>query len=81
MTDPQPALDPALVDALNSARRIVTADPRDWTANRHDAFLYGMFRGWDDAAEEALVAARHGWNEQFVERLHRLRSAVDAALS
>jgi len=81
VTDPQPTLDPALVDALNSARRIVTADPRDWTANRHDAFLFGVFRGWDDAAAEAEVAARHSWDGEFVARLHRLRAAVDAALA
>jgi hypothetical protein len=80
VTDPQSALDPALVDALNSARRIVTADPRDWSANRHDAFLYGVFCGWDDPAAEAEVAARHSWDEQFVARLHRLRDAVDRAL-
>ena len=80
MTDPQPALDPALVDAVNSVRRIVSADPRDWGANRHDAFLYGVFRGWDDPADEAAVAARHGWNEEFLSRLHRLHAAVAKAL-
>ena len=62
MTD----LDPSLVEALHSARRIVSADPRDWGANRHDAFLYGVFRGWD---------------EEFVARMHRLQSAVAKALS
>ena len=77
MTD----LDASLVEALNSARRIVSADPRDWGANRHDAFLYGVFRGWDDAAAESEVAARHGWDEEFLARLHRLQSAVDNALS
>ncbi len=81
MTDHEPALDPALLDALMSVRRIVSADPRDWTANRHDAFLYGVFRGWDDAADEAAAAARHGWNEEFTARLHRLQGAVDQALS
>jgi hypothetical protein len=69
-----------LNDALMSVRRIVSADPRDWAANRHDAFLFGVFRGWDDAADEAAVAARHGWNEEFVTRLHRLQTAVGIAL-
>jgi hypothetical protein len=68
-----------LTEALTSAYRIVTADPRDWTANRHDAFLYGLFRGWDDPAAEAAVAAKHGWDDQFLERLHRLHSAVEEA--
>jgi hypothetical protein len=74
------APDPALIEAVSSVRRIVSADPRDWGANRHDAFLYGVFRGWDDAADEAAVAAQHGWNEEFVARLHRLQAAVSTAL-
>lgn len=85
MTDLDPslleALNPSLVEALDSTRRIVSADPRDWGANRHDAFLYGVFRGWDDPSEEAAVAARHGWDEEFVTRLHRLQSAVSNALA
>lgn len=68
-----------LAEALTSAYRIVSADPRDWTANRHDAFLYALFRGFDDAATERKVAARHGWDDGFVERLHRLHAAVDTA--
>lgn len=75
------ALDPSLIEAIDSARRIVSADPRDWGANRHDAFLYGVFRGWDNAAEEAAVAARHSWDAEFVARLHRLQAAVSAALA
>jgi hypothetical protein len=81
VTDPGPAPDPALLEAVSSVRRIVSADPRDWGANRHDAFLYGVFRGWDDAADEIAVAARHGWNEEFVARLHRLQTAVSTALA
>jgi hypothetical protein len=81
VTDPDPTLDPAIVEVLDSVRRIVTADPRDWTANRHDAFLYGIFRGWDDGAAEAAVAERHGWNQEFVARLHRLHDAVAGALA
>jgi ribosomal 50S subunit-associated protein YjgA (DUF615 family) len=81
MTDAEPVLDPALVEAISSARRIVSADPRDWGANRHDAFLYGVFRGWDDEAAESAVAAQHGWDAEFVARLHRLQSAVAKALS
>ena len=65
-----------LIEALTSAYRIVSADPRDWTANRHDAFLYGLFRGWDDASTEAAVAVTHGWDEAFLNRLHRLHAAV-----
>ncbi len=72
----KPDIDPDLAEALDSARRIVTADPRDWGANRHDAFLRGVFAGWDDPADEQAIAAAHGWDEAFVARLHRLREAV-----
>lgn len=70
------AVDPDLVEALSSVRRLVSADPRDWTADRHDAFLYGLFRGWDDPAQEREVAELHRWDEQYLERLHRLQAAV-----
>jgi hypothetical protein len=70
-----------LIEALTSAYRIVSADPRDWTANRHDAFLYGLFRGWDDVSVEAEVAAKHGWDEAFVSRLHRLHEAIASELA
>jgi hypothetical protein len=73
-----PPVDPDLADALGSVRRIVNADPRDWAANRHDAFVYGLFQGWGEA--EAEVAARHGWDETFLGRLHRLQASIDAAL-
>jgi hypothetical protein len=73
--------DPDLTEALTSVRRIVNADPRDWTANRHDAFIYGLFRGWDDPEMERSVAAQHEWNAEFVARLHRLQAAVSAALT
>ena len=74
---PQPDVDPDLVQALISVRRIVTADPRDWAADRHDAFIHGVFRGWAD--REAEVAARHSWDEAFVARLRRLHDAVARA--
>jgi hypothetical protein len=70
------SIDRDLAEALTSVGRIVGADPRDWTANRHDAFIYGVFRGWPDAAEEQVVATKHGWDADFVARLHRLRKAV-----
>ncbi len=75
-----PPADPDLLEALRSARLIVTRDPRDWSANRHDAFLYGLFRGWDDPAVEQEVASRHQWDEAFVTRLHRLAAGISGAI-
>jgi hypothetical protein len=74
-----------LQEALSSAERIMRGDRRDWAANRHDAFLFGLFFGWDceqdhthDATcpEMATVAQAHGWDENFVARLRRLRRGV-----
>ena len=75
-----PANDSDLTEALNSVRRIVSADPRDWTANRHDAFIYGLFQGWEDPDTERAVADKHRWDDAFLERLRRLRAAVRAVL-
>jgi len=79
-----------LQEALSSAERIMRGDRRDWTANRHDAFLFGLFYGWDceqdhahdsTCPEMASVAQAHGWDENFVARLRRLRRGVRAASS
>ena len=77
--------DADLHEALDSAERIMRGDRRDWTANRHDAFLYGLFSGWDCEVEHAhdahcpdmtTVAQAHGWDDDFVARLRRLRKGV-----
>ena len=79
-----------LVEALDSARRIMLGDSRDWAADRHDAFLFGVFRGWDCEVAHAhgpgcpsieAVAARHAWDAAFVRRLRRLRGAVRDAVA
>jgi hypothetical protein len=79
------APDRDLREALDSAERIMRGERRDWAANRHDAFLYGLFRGWDcelDHAHDAQcplmapVAQAHGWDDDFVARLRRLRRGV-----
>lgn len=82
-----PTSDADLREALSSAERIMRGDRRDWAANRHDAFLFGLFRGWDCEADHvhddqcpqmAPVALAHGWDDAFVARLRRLRSGVRA---
>jgi hypothetical protein len=65
-----------LVEALTSLQQICRHDPRDWAADRHDAFIYGVCVGWDPVAP---VARRHSWDSAFVARLDRLHDAVRAA--
>jgi hypothetical protein len=62
-----------LADALTSLQRICQRDPRDWSADRHDAFIYGVCVGWQPVAQ---VADAHGWDASFVTRLGRLHTAV-----
>ncbi|MFB7738299.1 hypothetical protein ACFC08_28705 [Streptomyces sp. NPDC056112] len=61
--------------ALNAVRnymRVAVGDTRDWTADRHDAYLWGVLIGWDDDAL-AEVAAKHRWNEHRVKYVREMR--------
>jgi hypothetical protein len=66
-----------LSEALTSLRRICIHDSRDWSADRHDAFIYGVCVGWEPVDD---VAGRHDWDDGFVARLDRLRGAVTEAI-
>jgi hypothetical protein len=70
--------DDDLDEALRSVQRLIARDSRDWSADRHDAFLYGVFVGW--GAEQERVAGRHAWDEDFVARLDRLHGGVRRAM-
>lgn len=61
--------------ALTSLRNTMASDPRDWAAERRDAWLYGVLVGWSDEAMKE-VAAGHGWNEYRVKRVRELRAYV-----
>jgi hypothetical protein len=66
-------------DALNSLLRVMNTDPRDWSANFRDAWLYGIVVGWDDALAD--VASRFGWSETVTNRLAGLCRAFRAAFA
>lgn len=72
-------MEPTAADALESAGNCMAFHPRDWAADRRDAWLWGVVVGWD---EESLaeLAAKHGWPADEVERLRRLRAALEAAV-
>lgn len=55
--------------------RIRVVDQRDWTANRHDAWLYGVVIGWDEEALPA-VAERHGWKPDRVANMQEMRALL-----
>lgn len=72
--------------AIASVCNTMVTDPRDWAADRRDAWLWGVLIGWgckkqhdhddqcggDSALKEA--AAKHGWNEYRIARVRELRA-------
>jgi hypothetical protein len=62
-------------ESLQSIANVMTTDPRDWSIDRRDAWLYGIVVGWGDALPE--VANRHNWDEKTIERLQRLHSEYE----
>lgn len=74
-------------EALTRVGIMMATDSRDWAIARSDAWLYGLFCGWDDedsdpSSGDAMseVAAVHGWSRADVERLRRYRAALRAHL-
>lgn len=78
-----------LDEALQSAHDCIVFDSRDWAATRRDAWLYGLFVGWDEPDDElghepgdtdddvwGELMAKHGWSTENVERLQRLRAVI-----
>lgn len=69
-------------DSLESA---IAFDVRDWSLDRRDAWIYAIVVGWesddpdDDFNAMESVAAKHGWDEETVARLRRLRSRFQMA--
>lgn len=93
MTNTQPPkLSPeelaAVREALDRVGSMMATDSRDWSLSRRDAWLYGLFCGWecDDDHEHddvcggsgALdtVAEQHGWTDEDVARLRRYHAAI-----
>lgn len=57
----------------------IVTHPRDWAAERRDAWIYGCIVGWDDCLDG--IAKKHGWSAENVALLRVLddaRRAVDA---
>jgi len=52
----------------SSLKLTVTSDPRDWSINPSDAWIYGIVCGWGPLLPE--ICRRHGWPEQLLADLH-----------
>jgi hypothetical protein len=61
--------------ALNAVRnymRVAVGDTRDWTADRHDAYLWSVLIGWDDDTLQE-VAVKHRWDEHRIAYVREMR--------
>lgn len=68
-----------LADVRSSLESVVAFDPRDWSLDKRDAWIYGIVFGWEseELDEDPMgdVAKRHGWDDAAVQRLRELHEA------
>lgn len=65
-------------DPLGALHAAMTFSSMDWGASQDTAWIYGIAVGWDGPAMKEL-AAKHGWSEQKVKNLRKLRRYYRAA--
>lgn len=65
-------------DPLGALHAAMTFSSMDWGASQDTAWIYGIAVGWDGPAMKGL-AERHGWSEQKVKNLRKLRRYFRAA--
>ena len=65
--------------ALSLEEAVVLGGMRDWSEDPADAWIYGVVVGWGTAVQE--VADRHGWSDEEVRRLGRMRAAFEGLLA
>lgn len=56
-------------NCLESIKRTIAFDVRDWSEDRRSAWIYGIIFGWGEALEE--VKTKFRWTDEDVERLNR----------
>lgn len=61
-------------EAISSLERTIAFDPRDWSVNKRDAWIYGVVVGWGDAMAE--IAAKHDWSQEDQDRLRHLHETI-----
>jgi hypothetical protein len=50
-------------------------DHRDWTADRTDAYLWGVLIGWSNEALDE-IAVKHRWNEHRIKYVREMRALL-----
>lgn len=67
--------DEVLKEALNSLRRIIAFDSKDYAQCSRDAWIYGIVLGWDARSIKELKA-KFSWSDDTIARLRKYRKAV-----
>lgn len=65
----------AVTSVCNMMRTAASHYQRDWAADRHDAYLWAVLIGWDDAALEE-TAVKHRWDEHRVAYVRKMRALL-----
>lgn len=63
---------------LGALHAAITFSSMDWGQSRDTAWIYGIAVGWDGPAM-AELAAKHGWSDEKVAALRKLRRYYRAA--
>lgn len=66
------------LDPFDSLEGCMVTDPRDWSMDRKDAWMFGIVVGWSGKALDE-VARRHGWLAEAIARLVLLRERFKEA--
>ncbi|MFD6335698.1 hypothetical protein ACFWGI_39775 [Streptomyces niveus] len=65
----------AVVSVCNMMRTATSHYERDWTADRHDAYLWAVLIGWDDDTLEE-IAVKHQWNGHRMKYAREMRGLL-----
>ncbi|MCL8016895.1 hypothetical protein [Streptomyces sp. AS02] len=65
----------AVTGVCNMMRTAASHYQRDWTADRHDAYLWAVLIGWDAEALEE-IAVKHRWNEHRIKYVKEMRALL-----
>lgn len=61
--------------AVASVCNMMRVDPRDWAADRRDAYLWAVLIGWDDDTLPE-IAAKHRWDEHRIKYVREMRALL-----
>lgn len=71
---------PAAAGAIDALQGALAFAVRDWSANRRDAWIWGIIWSWDDGEAMDDVAEKHGWSNRTIKKLRRYHRGIRALM-